>query len=112
MMAEAVVADRGAILVEFFDLGYSRQVPWERRSEAVALLEQARLADHRFEAVVVGSSGERSPTATIPSGTGVAAGRLEPAVGGGELGQPPLHRTSDLESAMRPARRRGVHGRG
>jgi hypothetical protein len=70
------------IVVGFFDLGCSQRVPWERRSEAVALLEQARLADRRFDAVVVGSSGERSPTATIPSGTGVAAGRLEPAVGG------------------------------
>jgi hypothetical protein len=56
-MAEAVIADRGVIVVEFFDLGYSRWVPWERRSEAVALLEQERLADHRFDAVVVGEFG-------------------------------------------------------
>ena len=41
----------------FFDLGCSQRVPWERRSEAVALLEQARLADRRFDAVVVGEFG-------------------------------------------------------
>jgi hypothetical protein len=72
-MAEAVIADRGLIVVDFFDLGCSQRVPWERRGEAVALLEQARLADRQFDAVVGGSSAERSPTATIPSGTGVAA---------------------------------------
>ena len=41
-MAEAVTAGRGVIVVHFFDLGCSRRVPWERRSEAVALLEQGR----------------------------------------------------------------------
>ena len=45
------------IVGEFFDLGCSRGVPWERRSEAVALLEQARLADRRFDAVVVREFG-------------------------------------------------------
>jgi hypothetical protein len=77
-VSEAVIADRGVIVVQFFDPGYSRGVPWERRSEAVALLEQARLADRRFDAVVVGEFGRatadrRPPTATISSGTGVAA---------------------------------------
>ena len=56
-MAEAVIADRGVIVVELFDPGYSRRVPWERWSEEVALLEQARLADRRFDAVVVGEFG-------------------------------------------------------
>jgi site-specific DNA recombinase len=56
-MAEAVIADRGVIVVDFSDLGCSRRVPWERRGEAVALLEQARLADRRFDAVVVGEFG-------------------------------------------------------
>jgi hypothetical protein len=65
-MSEAVIADRGVIVVQFFDPGYSRRVPWERRSEAVALLEQARLADRRLDAVVVGEFGpsdRRPPTA-------------------------------------------------
>jgi hypothetical protein len=65
-MSEAVIADRGVIVVQFFDPGYSRGVPWERRSEAVALLEQARLADRRLDAVVVGEFGpsdRRPPTA-------------------------------------------------
>jgi len=53
-MAEAVIADRGVIMAEFFDVGCSRRVPWERRTEAAALLEQARSADRRFDAVVVG----------------------------------------------------------
>jgi hypothetical protein len=100
-MAEAVIADRGVVVVDFFELGCSQRVPWERRSEAVALLEQARLADRRFNAVIEGEFGRAFTDRHDPSETSVAAGRLEPAVGGGELGQPPLYRTSDLESAMR-----------
>jgi DNA invertase Pin-like site-specific DNA recombinase len=53
-MAETAIADRGMIVAEFFDVGCSRQVPWERRSEAAALLEQVRSADRLFDAVVVG----------------------------------------------------------
>jgi site-specific DNA recombinase len=53
-MAEGVVAGRGVIVAEFFDVGCSRRVPWERRREAAALLEQARSADRGFDAVVVG----------------------------------------------------------
>lgn len=53
-MAEGVIADRGVIVAAFFDVGCSRRVPWERRTEAAALLAQARSADRRFDAVVVG----------------------------------------------------------
>jgi hypothetical protein len=53
-MAETAIADRGAIVAEFFDVGCSRQVPWEQRTEAAALLKQAQSADPRFDAVVVG----------------------------------------------------------
>jgi hypothetical protein len=53
-MAEGVVANRGVIVAEFFDVGCSRRVPWERRAEAAALLERARSADLGFDAVVVG----------------------------------------------------------
>jgi Recombinase len=53
-MAEAVIADRGVIVAEFFVIGCSRRVSWERRTEAAALLEQARSADRRFDAVVMG----------------------------------------------------------
>ena len=53
-VAEAVIANRGVIVAEFFDVGCSRQVSWEQRNEAAAPLEQARSADPRFDAVVVG----------------------------------------------------------
>jgi len=49
-----VIADRGMIVAEFFDVGCSRQVPWEQRNEAAALLKQARSVDRRFDTVVVG----------------------------------------------------------
>jgi hypothetical protein len=107
-----VIADRVVIVVDFFDLGCSQRVPWERRSEAVALLEQARLADRRFDAIVVGEFGRAFTDRHDPERNRRRSGSAGPAVGGGERGQPPLHRTSNLESAMRPARRRAVHGRG
>ncbi|HEV2780199.1 MAG TPA: recombinase family protein [Actinophytocola sp.] len=53
-VAECVVAGRGEIVVEFFDAGYSRRLPWADRPEAAALL--AALADpgRAFDAIVVG----------------------------------------------------------
>jgi hypothetical protein len=53
-MAEVVIAGRGVITTEFFDVGCSRRVPWDQQTEAAALLEQARSADRQFDAVVVG----------------------------------------------------------
>jgi hypothetical protein len=52
--ADELVADRGHVVVEFFDEGVSRRVPWPDRPQAGALL--AALADpaRGFDAVVVG----------------------------------------------------------
>jgi hypothetical protein len=41
-------------VVEFFDVGWSREVPWERRPRAAALLAAARDPRRPFDAVVVG----------------------------------------------------------
>jgi site-specific DNA recombinase len=53
-VAEELIADKGAVVVEFFDRGHSRRTPWSSRPQAAALL--AALADpgRGFDAVVVG----------------------------------------------------------
>jgi site-specific DNA recombinase len=53
-VANDLVAGRGTIVAEFFDIGLSRRRGWERRPQAAALL--AALADpaRGFDAVVVG----------------------------------------------------------
>jgi hypothetical protein len=58
-----VIAERGRIVAEFFDVGCSRRLPWARRPQAARLL--AALADpHRgFDAIIVGES-ERAFTGT------------------------------------------------
>ena len=53
-VAAALVAGHGTIMAEFFDVGCSRRVSWERRPEAAALLKQAQGVDRFFDAVVVG----------------------------------------------------------
>lgn len=44
----------GEITAEFFDIGQSRSVPWERREEAARLLMQLKRPDRGWNAVVVG----------------------------------------------------------
>jgi DNA invertase Pin-like site-specific DNA recombinase len=44
----------GSIAAEFFDVGQSRSVPWERREEASRLLAQLKRPDRGWSAVVVG----------------------------------------------------------
>jgi DNA invertase Pin-like site-specific DNA recombinase len=44
----------GTVTAEFFDVGQSRSVPWERREEATRLLAQLKQADRGWSAVVVG----------------------------------------------------------
>jgi hypothetical protein len=53
-MAATLVAGHGTITTEFFDIGVSRRVAWDRRPQAAALPEQAPGADRSFDAVVVG----------------------------------------------------------
>jgi hypothetical protein len=52
--AEGVVAGRGRIVAEFFDIGHSRRVSWRARPQARALLEAVQDPDRGFDAIVVG----------------------------------------------------------
>ena len=52
--ARQVIAGRGRIVAEFFDVGCSRRLPWAQRPQAAALLAAATGPDRPFEAVVVG----------------------------------------------------------
>jgi hypothetical protein len=57
------VIDRcGQIVVEFFDVGYSRALPWQHRPQPAALLAAAADPDRGFDAVVIGEF-ERAFTA-------------------------------------------------
>jgi DNA invertase Pin-like site-specific DNA recombinase len=53
-IAKSVIAERGDVVVEFFDVGWSREVAWERRPRAAALLAAARNPRRPFDAVIVG----------------------------------------------------------
>ena len=44
----------GRIVAEYFDIGVSRSLPWQRRAQANALLGALRRPDRGFEAVVIG----------------------------------------------------------
>jgi DNA invertase Pin-like site-specific DNA recombinase len=52
--AEALVARRGRVVAEFFDVGQSRSVSWLRRPESARLLAALEDPARGFEAVVVG----------------------------------------------------------
>jgi DNA invertase Pin-like site-specific DNA recombinase len=52
--AGRVIAGRGRIVAEFFDVGTSRSLPWARRPQAADLLAAAQDPDRGFDAVVVG----------------------------------------------------------
>jgi len=51
-----VIADRGRIVVEFFDVGYSLRVPWARRRQAARLLRAVTSPGWGFDANIVGES--------------------------------------------------------
>ncbi|WP_265521033.1 recombinase family protein, partial [Oerskovia flava] len=42
------------IVAEFFDIGQSRSLPWRRRPQAAALLEEVKSATRRFDGIVIG----------------------------------------------------------
>ena len=44
----------GSVVCEFFDIGASRSLPWERRAEATRLLAAIRSTEREFDAIVVG----------------------------------------------------------
>lgn len=52
--ARALVESHGEIVVEFFDVGQSRAIPWKRRPQAAALLHAMKDPNRGFDAVVVG----------------------------------------------------------
>ena len=53
--AQHVVEPRGGeIVAEFFDIGHSRSVPWERRPESSRLLAELKRPDRGWSGVVVG----------------------------------------------------------
>jgi site-specific DNA recombinase len=52
--AEILVAGHGRIVVEYFDVGQSRVLPWARRPQTAALLAAMADPDRDFEAIVVG----------------------------------------------------------
>ncbi len=52
--AEALIAQQGHIVAEFFDVGQSRSIPWKRRPAAAQLLDLLREPDRGFDAVVIG----------------------------------------------------------
>jgi site-specific DNA recombinase len=51
---ELIQPHGGVIVEEFFDVGYSRALPWKRRPEASRLLASFRWPERGFEAVVIG----------------------------------------------------------
>jgi DNA invertase Pin-like site-specific DNA recombinase len=44
----------GTVVAEYFDVGQSRSVPWERRTQAARLLGELKNPDRGWDAVVVG----------------------------------------------------------
>jgi hypothetical protein len=52
--AATLVAGFGWIVAEFFDVGWSRVLPWARRPQAAALLAALADPDRGFDAIVVG----------------------------------------------------------
>ena len=58
-----VIADRGRIVAEFFDVGHSRTLPWAHRRQAARLPEALTDPARGFDAITVGES-ERAFTGT------------------------------------------------
>ncbi len=52
--ATQLISAEGQVVVEYFDIGQSRSLPWKRRPEAARLLADLKRADRAFDAVVIG----------------------------------------------------------
>ena len=52
--ADALVAGRGRIVAEFFDIGQSRTLAWARRAQAAALVAQLADPERGWDAIVIG----------------------------------------------------------
>jgi DNA invertase Pin-like site-specific DNA recombinase len=51
-----LIGSVGRIVVEYFDVGYSRRLAWSDRPEASRLLEALARSDREFDAIVVGEA--------------------------------------------------------
>jgi site-specific DNA recombinase len=63
--ARDLIAGRGVVVAEFFDVGYSRRLPWAKRPQAAALLAAIADPGRGFDAVVVGEyvvAGDAGPS--------------------------------------------------
>ncbi|GAA3854051.1 hypothetical protein GCM10022380_84880 [Amycolatopsis tucumanensis] len=89
----ALVERHGEIVVEFFDVGQSRSIPWKRRPEAARLLEVLKRRDRGFEAVVVGEPQRafygNQYGLTFPVFAHYGVGLWVPEVGGADQDQGP-----------------------
>jgi site-specific DNA recombinase len=52
--AQDLIASHGTIVAEFFDVGYSRRLPWAKRPQAATLLAAVADEARGFDAVVIG----------------------------------------------------------
>ena len=52
--AALIITQGGGLVAEYFDVGDTRALPWQRRPEATALLEALRNPDRGFNDVVIG----------------------------------------------------------
>ena len=70
----------GCIVAEYFDIGQSRSVPWDRRVEGSQLLQVLKNPDRGFGAVVVGEGtrcGQVRRPQPFPQDAHVGSGRNE-----------------------------------
>ncbi len=54
LRARALIERYGEIVKEYFDIGYSRSLPWKRRPQASQLLTDLKDPERGFDAVVIG----------------------------------------------------------
>jgi DNA invertase Pin-like site-specific DNA recombinase len=91
--AGRLVWGRGRIVIEFFDEGSSRSVPWGKRPQAAALLAAAADPGRGFDAVVVGeferafTGGQAMPVIALLNSHGVQVW-LPEALGPVDLTEP------------------------
>jgi hypothetical protein len=66
--ARQLIEPRGGVIVaEFFDIGHSRALPWQRRPTASQLLAALRDPNRGFNAVVIASPSAPSTATSSPS---------------------------------------------
>ena len=83
---QVIEPDEGQIVVEYFDIGQSRSLPWKRRPEASRLLDAFSNPNREFDAVVIGEPQRafygNQFGLTFPVFTHYGVGLWVPEVGG------------------------------